>query len=117
MPFLENIFLLIFGHALADFVLQPEAMGYGKNRNDKIHDNEASLFPVWYYWLTAHSVVHGGMVFLVTNSLLLAVVEVLVHWATDFAKCENWISMHMDQAIHIGCKLAYALILYYGLLA
>ena len=30
MLFFENIFMLIFGHALADFVLQPEAMGYGK---------------------------------------------------------------------------------------
>ena len=53
MLFFENIFMLIFGHALADFVLQPEAMGSGKNRNDKIHDKEHSLFPVWCYWLTA----------------------------------------------------------------
>ena len=46
MPYLENLFMLIFGHALADFVLQPDAMGYGKNRNDKIHSKEHSLFPV-----------------------------------------------------------------------
>ena len=59
MPLLECLFMLIFGHALADFVLQPDAMGYGKNRNDKIHDKEHSLFPVWWYWLTAHSLVHG----------------------------------------------------------
>jgi|TARA_B110000091_G_C13390397_1_gene299867 hypothetical protein len=26
MLFFENIFMLIFGHALADFVLQPEVM-------------------------------------------------------------------------------------------
>ena len=38
MLFFENIFMLLFGHAIADFVLQPDAMGYGKNRNDKIHD-------------------------------------------------------------------------------
>ena len=61
MLFVENVFMLICGHALADFVLQPEAMGYGKNRNDKIHDKKHSLFPVWYYWLTAHALVHGGL--------------------------------------------------------
>ena len=45
MLMVENLFMLLFGHALADFVLQPEAMGYGKNRNDKIHDKKNSLFP------------------------------------------------------------------------
>jgi hypothetical protein len=29
MLFFENVFMLIFGHTLADFVLQPEAMGHG----------------------------------------------------------------------------------------
>lgn len=108
MQLLENLFMLIFGHALADFVLQPEAMGYGKNRNDKIHDKEHSLFPVWYYWLTAHALVHGGIVFLITNSLLFGIIETVLHWLTDFAKCEGWIGMHQDQAIHISCKVGYA---------
>ena len=111
MPLLECLFMLIFGHALADFVLQPDAMGYGKNRNDKIHDKEHSLFPVWWYWLTAHSLVHGGVVYLITGSLLLGVIESVIHWVTDFAKCEGWIGMHLDQAIHIGCKIAYAVIM------
>jgi hypothetical protein len=62
MLFFENIFMPIFGHALADFMLQPEAMGSGKNRNDKIHDKEHSLFPAWCYWLTANASVHGGIV-------------------------------------------------------
>ncbi|MDA1371873.1 MAG: DUF3307 domain-containing protein [Proteobacteria bacterium] len=116
MPLIEILFLLLFGHAMADFVLQPEAMGYGKNRNDKIHDMEHSLFPVWWYWLTAHSLVHGGVVYLITNSLLLGIVETVIHWITDFSKCEGWITMHQDQAIHIGCKLAYGFLIYYSLL-
>ena len=111
MPLIECLFLLIFGHALADFVLQPDAMGYGKNRNDKIHDKEHSLFPVWWYWLTAHSLVHGGVVYLITGSLILGVIESVVHWVTDFAKCEGWIGMHLDQAIHIGCKVVYAFVM------
>lgn len=122
MPLLDNLFLLIFGHALADFVLQPEAMGYGKNRNDKIHDKEHSLFPVWWYWLTAHSMVHGGIVYLIAGlllgssyALLLALVESVLHWLTDFAKCEGWITTHQDQAIHIGCKIVYAVLIYQGI--
>ena len=108
MLLLENLFMLIFGHALADFVLQPDAMGYGKNRNDKIHHTEDSLFPVWYYWLTAHSLIHSGVVFMITNSLLLALLEFVIHWFTDFAKCEGWIGLHHDQAIHISCKIGYS---------
>ncbi len=107
MVFIENLFMLIFGHALADFVLQPDAMGYGKNRNDKIHDKEHSLFPVWWYWLSAHSIVHGGVVYLITGNFLFGIIETVVHWITDFAKCEGWIGMHQDQAIHIACKIGY----------
>ncbi len=116
MPLTELLFQLIFGHALADFVLQPEAMGYGKNRNDKIHDKEHSLFPVWWYWLTAHSLVHGGVVYLITNSLLLGVIETVIHWVTDFSKCEGWIGFHLDQSIHIGCKLVYGYIIFAAIL-
>jgi hypothetical protein len=123
MPLLDALFLLLFGHALADFVLQPEAMGYGKNRNDKIHDKEHSLFPVWWYWLTAHALVHGGVVYVLAGvmlgssyALLLGIVETVIHWWTDFAKCEGWITPHQDQAIHIGCKIVYALLIVYGVL-
>lgn len=111
MLFFENVFMLVFGHALADFVLQPEAMGYGKNRNDKIHDNDQSLFPVWYYWLTAHALVHGGIVYMITGNIWLGVLETVLHWITDFAKNEGWIGMHQDQGIHISCKIAYAFFL------
>ena len=36
MGFLELIFYLLCGHALADFSLQTDAMAKGKNRNRKI---------------------------------------------------------------------------------
>lgn len=111
MLLVENLFMLIFGHALADFVLQPEAMGYGKNRNDKIHDKEHSLFPNWWYWLTAHALVHGGIVFLITNNIWFGLAETVIHWLTDFSKCEGWISNNQDQGIHIGCKVGFALMM------
>ena len=111
MLLFENIFMLIFGHALADFVLQPEAMGYGKNRNDKIHSKERSLFPVWYYWLTAHALAHGGIVNMITGNIWLGLLETVVHWITDFAKNEGWIGMHQDQGIHISCKIGYTFLM------
>lgn len=107
MQLLENLFLLLFGHALADFVLQPEAMGIGKNRNAKIHNNEQSLFPHWSYWMTAHSLIHGGLVFLITGNIVLGAIEAVAHWLTDYYKCEGAISMHQDQAIHVACKVGY----------
>ena len=83
-------------------------MGYGKNRNDKVHDTEQSLFPVRYYWMTAHALVHGGVVYLITGNISLGLIEAVIHWLTDYAKCEGWISMHQDQAVHIGCKVGYS---------
>jgi hypothetical protein len=108
MIILENLFMLLFGHALADFVLQPEAMGMGKNRNAEVHSGEHSLFPHWSYWLAAHSLIHGGFVFLITGNILLGLIEAIAHWVTDYSKCEGLISTHQDQAIHIGCKVGYA---------
>ena len=48
MLLVENLFRLVFGHSLANFVLQPKAVGHGKHRNDKVHDKEQTLFPYWW---------------------------------------------------------------------
>ena len=111
MEIVETLFMLLVGHALADFVLQPEAMGYGKNRNDKVHASESSLFPHWSYWMTGHALIHGGVVYLITGSILLGLIETLAHWIVDFLKCEGRLSVHQDQAIHVVCKIGYALAL------
>ena len=51
------------------------------------------------------------MVYPITNSLLLGLVETTNHWLTDFAKCEGWIGMHQDQGIHISDKVGYAFLM------
>jgi len=110
-------FQFLVGHAAADFVLQPRAMGKGKDRNSAIHRRvDGEDFPPWYIWLTAHSLIHGGAVFLVTGSAMIGAVEVLLHWITDFSKCEGWLSFGQDQALHVGCKIAYCVFLsiYFG---
>jgi hypothetical protein len=102
------LFLMIAGHALMDFALQPEAMAVEKNRHSATPLQKAVP---WYYWLTAHSLCHAGAVWFVTRSPFLALAELVAHWFIDFAKCEKWTNIHADQAMHVGCKIVwYALI-------
>lgn len=111
------LFQFLVGHAAADFVFQPQAMGKGKSRSNDIHRQKDVVdFPPWYIWLTAHSLIHGGFVFLVTGYAILGAVEVLLHWIIDFAKCEGCLSFVQDQALHVGCKVAYCILLlsYFG---
>ena len=111
MDLAVTFFLLMVSHALADFVLQNETMVAGKNRSHSIHSAKGSQFPPWYYWLTAHGLIHGGLVFLVCNSLLLGLIETVLHAVLDFLKCENKISFHQDQLLHVLCKAAYCIFL------
>lgn len=104
MEFLTFLFLMVVGHALADYPLQGEFLATAKNRNTEL----GKVF--WLHALPAHAFIHGGFVFLVTHSLSLAMAEVLIHGATDFAKCENKISLNVDQAIHISCKIVWAIV-------
>jgi len=98
------LFQFIVGHALADFVLQSDAMAVYKSRHMK---HEHNGFPPWYYWLTSHALIHGGVVYLITGSCILGIIETGVHWLIDLCKCEHKISLHTDQLLHIICKLAY----------
>ena len=100
-------FLLIAGHALADFVLQNEVMAMGKNRHSNIHQQKGPNFPAWPYWLGAHTLIHGAIVYLITQSLLLALLETLLHTLIDYLKCEGKLNFHQDQALHLLCKVGY----------
>ncbi|KKN79026.1 hypothetical protein LCGC14_0345020 [marine sediment metagenome] len=103
------LFLFFVGHALADFALQPDVMAKLKSRKNKpdwIPDGQKYV-PCWYYWLTAHSLIHGGVVALITGSVWLGIAELVVHWAADFAKCEGWTNPNGDQAIHGTSKIAW----------
>jgi hypothetical protein len=106
------LFLLLVGHALMDFALQPEAMAVEKCRHSTSPLQKAVP---WYYWLTAHCLCHAGGVYYVTGgSLFLAAAELVAHWFIDFAKCEKWTNIHADQLLHAGCKVAWYLLAIYG---
>ena len=105
----ELFIFLIMGHALADFALQTEAMAAGKNRNRKIDLSKIppgqAVQTVWPYWLGSHCLIHGGMVALLTGSWELGLAESCFHWVIDYAKCENITGIHMDQFLHVACKV------------
>ena len=109
--FFTLFFLLIAGHALADFVLQSDVMAMGKNRHSDIHVGKGKNFPSWQYWLGAHTLIHGGVVCLVTQSLALGVLETLLHSIIDFLKCEGKLTFHQDQLLHLICKIGYCALL------
>lgn len=95
---------LLAGHALADYALQGDFMAKAKNRSAPIPGVP------WWQAMTAHSIIHGGFVAVITGLWWLALPEIAIHWLTDDAKCRGRISYNTDQAVHVACKLAWWLI-------
>ena len=107
----ELLFLLLLGHAFADFVFQTDAMAKGKNRHNKTTPPPGAVYqPSWYYWLTSHAFIHGGMVYFITGMFFLGLAELVCHWIIDFFKCENKYGIHVDQALHLTCKIIWLLV-------
>lgn len=118
---MTELWWMLVGHAVMDFSLQTEPMARGKNRHRQPSEAlmgalraggsqtppRASLQPSWAYWLTAHALHHGGAVALATGRLDLGLAEAVAHWGIDFGKCEGWYNIHVDQALHITCKLMW----------
>ena len=100
-------FQLLVGHAMGDFVFQRKVMALSKSRHAEIFKTAGPRFPPWYYWMLSHALVHGGFVYLITGSLVLGVVETVLHSIIDYSKCEHWIGIHVDQSLHILCKVGY----------
>jgi len=100
------LLLLFAGHALCDYPLQGDFLSKAKN-----HKSPIPGVPFWQA-LTAHSLIHMGMVLLITNSIELAIAEFIVHWVTDYSKCGGLISYNQDQFIHYFSKVLWISILY-----
>lgn len=97
--------LLVFCHALGDYPLQNDYMARGKNWNTPVEGVP------WYYLLGAHAVIHGGLAGLATGSLLVGILETGAHFFIDSLKNHGIISIHSDQALHIGCKVVWVALL------
>lgn len=101
-------FLLICGHALADYPLQGDFLAKGKN-----HKAPIDGVP-FYHCLAAHSLIHGGFVYLVTGSLFLGLLETICHAFIDFGKCDKLYGLNTDQALHVLCKGVWILLIILG---
>jgi hypothetical protein len=97
-------------HTLADFPLQGDYIAKQKTRR------QADSFEVWVIALSAHCVIHAGAVWLVTGSLAFGFAELLLHALIDIGKGEGKFGLVADQLLHLSCKLAYALLLGYGVI-
>lgn len=104
-------FLLFAAHALADYPLQGQFMSTAKSRHS---DAEKAMPGHWPFVLTGHAAIHGAFVGIITGLWMLAIAELVIHWITDFAKCEKWIGIKTDQFIHIGCKILWLAIFAYA---
>lgn len=101
---LALFFMLVAWHALADFALQNDFIAKAKNPETPIPGIN------WQVVLLAHGLIHAFGVFLFTDMLSLAVIEVASHFLIDYEKCRKRITFIQDQLLHIGCKVAYVVI-------
>ena len=107
----ELLFALLGSHAVCDFALQSDAMAKGKNRHNRTTPPPGAKYqPSWGHWLTAHALIHGAGVYVVTGIWWLGLAETVCHWIIDFNKCDNRIGMNTDQALHLLCKVAWCAI-------
>lgn len=103
--FFEYLFLLMIGHAAADYALQNDFMAMAKNHT-------TDLGKVYWKWvLPSHGLIHAGFVYFITGSFVLGMAEFIVHTITDYLKCDGKIGFNTDQFIHLGCKVLWILLL------
>lgn len=111
---ISMVFWLLVSHAVMDFWAQSDALAQMKNRNrpnTRVPPGQSPQI-MWPYALTAHALMHGAGVALVTGWTGLGIAETFAHWAIDFGKCENWYGIHVDQAAHLLCKFLWVLIIF-----
>lgn len=99
---LKTLLALCAGHALCDYPLQGDFLAKGKNHKQPIPGVPFG------HCLSAHALIQAGMVLAITDSVPLAVAELAIHAATDYAKCDGKLTFNQDQAIHYGCKVLWA---------
>lgn len=114
--FLQTMLKLLMGHALADFALQSDTMAKGKIR----HKKPEYLTPgqkyttCWLYWLFAHALIHGGVVWIITSSPILGILETIFHLSLDGLTGEGLTTPHQDQLLHVATKFLYCVMLING---
>lgn len=108
MEFIHLLFWLTVAHALCDYPLQ----GYLaelKNNNSVVIDEKYA----WVFGLFFHSIIHAGAVAFLTQSVVATIIKFVVHFITDYVKCQKKISFCFDQIIHILTKVIICIVVLY----
>ena len=107
------LFAFLIGHALADFPLQGQFLAVGKDRGGDLGGITGTSWPpgMWAYCLTMHSLIHAGAVWFISGSVVLGLVEFVLHWFIDKAKSANLTGFYTDQILHALCKIGYVVVL------
>jgi hypothetical protein len=100
---MTTLFWLLVGHSLADYPLQGDYLAAAKRPGGKE--------TAWWIALSAHSLIHAGVVALVTGSIAIGVCEFVAHWTIDYLKCRGFVGYTADQGLHIACKVTWAVLL------
>ena len=107
---LQIFFALLIAHALFDYPLQGDFLSKNKNRHYKDENNNVK--GLWIHCLTSHSILHAGSVWLITGSFIIGIMEFVLHWIIDFLKCEGITNFHIDQFLHVLCRILYVIIIW-----
>ncbi len=111
-PWLVWFFALAVGHFLADYPLQGEFLAIRKNHRLPPNAERDAAFPdiprmLWFHCLTAHCMIHAGVVWIITGNVWFGLAELVLHWIIDFLKSCGVTNFHVDQILHLICKAAY----------
>lgn len=102
-------FYLVVAHAAFDYALQGDTVALNKNPNAKtLLQNSVP----WFYWMASHALMHGGAVCIITGSVYLGMAEVIAHFIIDYCKCMKMFTIHIDQLLHVACKIIWLVVLY-----
>lgn len=93
--------MMAAGHAYADFALQSP-----HHSAAKLPGNNTGI--PWYAGLGCHSLIHGGIVALITGWWVLGVAETISHAIIDYSNGRGWITPRTDQILHALCKVIWA---------
>ncbi len=107
MALAHQAFWLVVAHFVIDYPLQGDTTAIRKSRHCKLPD----IGVPWYYWMTAHALMHAGGVMLILGNLQLAIAEFIAHFVIDSLKCEKIFNIHVDQILHLGCKIMWVMLL------
>jgi hypothetical protein len=99
----DLVAFLAMAHCVADYPLQTDRIAV-----EKCPGCDSTLN--WRWWLCAHAGVHGFFVVLITGLPILGVGEWILHVLIDYGKCRKLYNLVVDQALHIACKILWAVI-------